>query len=312
MSRRKRALKFIDAKKQFGLEIGPLVSPIVTKKMGDIVYADHASTEELQKKYSKDPNIDESKIVDITYVLGSKTLPEAVGAETFFDYVIASHVIEHVPNLIGWLDEIFSILKPGGVLSLMIPDKRFTFDIRRRCTNIVDVVDAHIHQLKKPSPRHVYDHFSNFMEVDCHKVWAEGNTGLAKMADNNPGTGLDMALNSFVSDHYYDSHCWVFTPYSFFELLKDMASIDLFQFEVIDFNDTNNNEFEFYVSLKKPIEAQQKDKSHIINSIPVLPEPDIRCGIEYFQTSQTQKNKVSTTHSAPSEPKNSWNPFKRA
>jgi SAM-dependent methyltransferase len=283
MSRRKRALKHIDTKNQSGLEIGPLVSPIVTPGMGNIEYADHATTADLRHKYLKDPNIDESKIVDISYVLGEKSLPEAVGAETSFDYVIASHVIEHVPNLVGWLDDIYAVLNPGGVLSLMIPDKRFTFDIRRQCTTIIDVVDAHIQQLKKPSPRQVYDHFSNFLDVDCHQIWADGNTGTAQTARRNPKTGLDMAINSYTSDHYFDSHCWVFTPYSFFELLKDMTEAGLCKFEVIDFIDTRKNEIEFYVTLKKQAKTDTCNQQTILDSIPDLPSPVIKHGVEYFK-----------------------------
>ena len=47
------------------------------------------------------------------------------------DFVIASHVIEYVPEMVSWLQCIGEALRPGGVLNLAIPasikiDKRLT------------------------------------------------------------------------------------------------------------------------------------------------------------------------------------------
>lgn len=39
----------------------------------------------------------------------------------FFDRVIAIHVLEHLPNLPACLDEVHRVLKPGGILSIVIP-----------------------------------------------------------------------------------------------------------------------------------------------------------------------------------------------
>ncbi|MCY7273284.1 MAG: class I SAM-dependent methyltransferase [Phormidesmis sp. CAN_BIN44] len=69
-----------------------------------------------------------SKIVDVDYVWGEKSLIDLLETEAPLDYVIASHVIEHVPDFIGWLSEVRGILKPGGILSLAIPDKRQCLD----------------------------------------------------------------------------------------------------------------------------------------------------------------------------------------
>lgn len=45
-------------------------------------------------------------------------LPFADGA---FDRVIASEVMEHIPNDLGALDELFRVLRPGGTLAVTIP-----------------------------------------------------------------------------------------------------------------------------------------------------------------------------------------------
>jgi len=130
MDRKHYLLARIDPATQHGLEIGALCRPVISPAAGHIEYVDRLSTEALREKYAADPNVDVSQIVPVSYVLGASTLPEAVG-DARFDYVIASHVIEHVPDPIGWFREIAAVLKPGGVLALAIPDKRWTFDCRR-------------------------------------------------------------------------------------------------------------------------------------------------------------------------------------
>ena len=57
----------------------------------------------------------------VDYVWGDRTLVEAVGQGVYFDYLVASHVVEHVPDMIGWFGEIPAVLKAGGVLSLVFP-----------------------------------------------------------------------------------------------------------------------------------------------------------------------------------------------
>ncbi len=107
-----------------GLEIGALSNPILTKSEANIYYADHLSATDLREKYADEP-VEQDKIVPVDYVLGDKSLKSTIGRRRF-DYVLASHVIEHIPDIITWLQDVSSILKPDGVLSLVIPDKRFT------------------------------------------------------------------------------------------------------------------------------------------------------------------------------------------
>ncbi len=52
-----------------------------------------------------------------------------------FDRAIAIHVLEHLPNLPGALDEIARLLKPGGVFTLVIPcEGGLVYGIGRRFT----------------------------------------------------------------------------------------------------------------------------------------------------------------------------------
>lgn len=54
-------------------------------------------------------------------------------AETL-DYLCSSHVLEHLPDPLAALHEWHRVLRPGGWLYLVVPDKRFTFDSPRAVT----------------------------------------------------------------------------------------------------------------------------------------------------------------------------------
>ncbi|MEP6390026.1 MAG: class I SAM-dependent methyltransferase [Halioglobus sp.] len=51
-----------------------------------------------------------------------------------YDYILSSHVIEHMANPLHALNEWKSVLKPGGTLVLVVPHKQGTFDHRREVT----------------------------------------------------------------------------------------------------------------------------------------------------------------------------------
>jgi hypothetical protein len=48
-----------------------------------------------------------------------------------YSYIVASHVIEHTTDLLGFLVESEKRPRPEGVLVLTVPDKRFAFDVLR-------------------------------------------------------------------------------------------------------------------------------------------------------------------------------------
>lgn len=55
-------------------------------------------------------------------------------ADGSYDFVAASHVLEHVANPLRALREWQRILKPGGTLLVVVPHKPHTFDHRRQFT----------------------------------------------------------------------------------------------------------------------------------------------------------------------------------
>jgi 2-polyprenyl-3-methyl-5-hydroxy-6-metoxy-1,4-benzoquinol methylase len=248
--RRNNALRWVELHDRSGIEIGALDRPLVTTAMSNVRYVDHAANHELMAKYADSPNVQLDRLVDVSYVWGEKTLRESVGESQHFDYVIASHVIEHVPDLVGWLRDVRSILKDGGVLSLVVPDRRFTFDYRRPTSVTSAIIDAHVAQLRRPSPGQVYDHFSHVVHLDATAAWA----GDFAPEDLRRKFSDDVAVQKMVlardSEDYIDVHCWVFTPQSFFRTFRDLARTRLVEFAVAGFVPTEEENNEFYVALE--------------------------------------------------------------
>lgn len=63
--------------------------------------------------------------------------------DTSEDFVIASHVFEHVANPLALLEDVHRVLRPGGVLLLLLPDRRRTFDRYRPATTLVHLLDEY-------------------------------------------------------------------------------------------------------------------------------------------------------------------------
>ena len=270
MDRFDRLREHIDVADGRGLEIGPLASPVVPRKMGEVYYVDHLPTDELIAKFTGDPDVDEKLIVSIDFVWGSNTLAEAVGSSAPFDYVVASHVLEHVPDLIGWLNEVSAVLRPGGRLSLAMPDRRYTFDIRRRETDVSEIVEASLLHLRRPAVRATFDHFYRYVQVDPGAVWA-GLPG----HDNPPPdaeTAIAFATKSATTGAYLDTHCWVFSDATFVQLMATLMQMDLVTLFFVAFRPTQPGDFEFFVTLERPPDGLTTDQRRALclGSVPIV------------------------------------------
>src|SRR6266850_1470518 len=145
MDRKDKALLHID-KNGHGIEIGPSHNPLAPKKEGYNVHIiDHLSREQLIAKYN-DHQVNLENIEEVDFVWGGETYLELTGRPKYYDWIIASHVIEHAPDFIGFLIDCDEILKHDGVISLIVPDKRYCFDHYRPVTGISKIIDSHFQE----------------------------------------------------------------------------------------------------------------------------------------------------------------------
>jgi len=233
-----------------GVEIGPLCYPMVERPTHRVYYVDHCSTAELRQKYEGHANVPAERIVEVDFVWGDSDLSTLLGDKAPVDYVVASHVVEHVPDLIGWLGEMHAALREDGQLMLVVPDKRFTFDVFRRCSAWEEVRLAHDERRRKPGIRCVMDHFSNVVAADTWQMW-EDYAVVDRFAYNNPPGLLEVAAREMQEGKYIDVHCWVFTPWHFLALIGRVVNEAGLGFDLDHFETTPSHNLEFYVRLKK-------------------------------------------------------------
>ena len=273
MTRKDHILKKVNLE-GVGLEIGPLHAPMVLKSEAEIYYLDHLSQKDLIKKYARSNKqskdlADLSAIAEVDYILKDSINKTVAGRK--FDYVVASHVIEHIPDMTSWLRDIASILKPDGILALAIPDKRFTFDITRNISRPADIIGAYVDKLTKAYTSLVYDHTVEFKDgINAGEVWSNPQKDHRKHKANSlRKKALEKSLENGDPNKYIDVHCNVFTPFSFVEVLKELIFHGFFDYEIAYFHETAQNDMEFHVNLKKSNKSQ-KEK---FNSLPKIKKP---------------------------------------
>jgi SAM-dependent methyltransferase len=247
VDRREKILQHIDVATQRGLEIGPLHHPFVTRDEGEVFYVDHADTEALRAKYEGHDDVVD--IVDVDFVWGDGTLAEAVGSAAPFDYVIASHVVEHTPDLVGWLRQIADVLVPGGMLGLVVPDKRFCFDRRRSTTELPAVVAAHLEGRTRHTLESIFDFYLHIATADTAALWRREHPDPDEPLHFD--TAIEFCEKAAASGEYVDVHSWTFTPRTFVAVLDGLFELDLLPFRFASFHPTPPFDLEFICTLER-------------------------------------------------------------
>jgi len=122
-----------------GIEIGALHRPLALYEGATVKYVDRLPTEEVRRA---NPNVADQPQVPVDIVDDGETLRTI--ANESVDFLIANHMLEHTRNPIATMENFLRVVKPGGILFLTIPDKRFTFDRRRGITPFVHLRDDYL------------------------------------------------------------------------------------------------------------------------------------------------------------------------
>lgn len=208
-----------------GLEIGPSYNPLVPKAEGyRVETVDYASREDLVEKYRNDSHADIARIEEVDHVTGGRSLLETIPHEGRYDFIVASHVIEHTPDMIDFLESCAHLLKPSGSLVLAVPDKRFCFDLLQPLSTTGAVIQASLDRRRRPSPGTVFDSVAYDVLRDGMIGWPEETSSMpAFHATLEAARGLlDLAGSS---DQYIDVHVWRFVPSSFRLIVEDLHAL---------------------------------------------------------------------------------------
>jgi SAM-dependent methyltransferase len=138
-----------------GIEIGALQQPFEIPEATTVTYVDSLTLEQMRAVYPEHEhhNLVTPKIIDKAESLS--TIEDGS-----FDFVLASHVIEHTQLTILAVRNMLRVVKSGGVVVLVVPMKCETFDRQR----IVTSWDHFLEEYLQPSKAKVnsFEHYREF------------------------------------------------------------------------------------------------------------------------------------------------------
>lgn len=224
------------------LEIGPAHNPILPKREGyKSESVDYLDREGLVDKYRAFEQYDPNDIEEVDWVLAPGARMSEVITDRF-DIVLASHVIEHTTSLIDFLNECSSLLVADGCVSLVVPDKRFTFDRFRERSSLGRVIDLNLAPPSVHSVGTMADFTMNAVKHRGTTSWKHGHGG-----DYSPVNQLDGVKQHLkraaAQDSYIDMHNWVFTPNHLRLLLDDLYALGYIYLREETFHPTVGHEF---------------------------------------------------------------------
>jgi SAM-dependent methyltransferase len=262
LERREKALTMID-RHGLGLEVGPSYSPIASKKEGFNVHIlDHASAEELRAKY-EGHGVNVANIEEVDFVWHGEPVSQLIGRKGCYDWIIASHVIEHRPDLVSFLEECEGLLKDDGVLSLIIPDKRYCFDCLHGPTSTGELLDAYDQKRTRPSAGKVFDHVAGATKRNGQIAWDADTRGTIEFV-HDFSDAIKNWQQARTTDEYFDIHNWRFTPTSFRSVIYDLRALGLIHFDIkVEFDTVG---CEFFATLQKSQSCQTAKRLFPVDS----------------------------------------------
>ena len=233
-----------------GAEIGPSHSPIAPRKLGyNTKIVDVIDTESLKRKYEQ-LSVDTSLIESVDYVWKGEPLNELIDNSLKFEYIVASHVIEHIPNPIAFFRQCEKILSDNGILILVIPDKRRCFDFLRPLSTTGQFVQAYLENATTHSIQAIYDFHAGYVtSSDLHSWSSDEQKHDDLRLLNNELAAYQACKESIKKKQYVDVHGWVFSPSSFLLIYRELRSLCLINIQLQTFSVSSGHEF--YAVLKK-------------------------------------------------------------
>lgn len=130
----------------------------------------------------------------------------------YYDFIIASHCLEHCANTLKTVKEWLRVIKKGGVILLILPDRRYTFDHKRP----VNIFEHFEDDLKNDIDETDLTHLKKILKL--HDLTMDLPAGTIEQFKNR---SLDNYKNRCLHHHVFD-----------FELLQNIY--DYFDIKVVD------------------------------------------------------------------------------
>lgn len=259
-------------KKLLGMEIAPYSSPIVRKSDGyNVLSVDIFDTETLRELALDRGRLTEENlhlIEEVDIVANATEIQDALTKRDLIgkvDYILSSHNFEHLPNPIKFLQGCSAALRPGGTLSMAIPDYRMCFDHFRMPTKLSDWLEAFHHGHTQPTPETLFDFDANTSGYHTRgKVFQGMSNSWDDPSGFLPRGNLRKSYSNYVENvknpsAYRDVHCNVVFGASLELLLSDLRHLGLIDLETVQVLPTRG--LEFIIHLRKASIDESNEES---------------------------------------------------
>jgi hypothetical protein len=237
------------------IEVGAGYLPVAPKSAGWNSFVVDRAEQAALKSNHKSPNLDTELVEEIDSVWAEGPLSDAVPAALLgqFDTMIASHVLERMPDFVGYLKCAARIMGPHGVIAAALPDKRYCFDFFRPASTTGDFLEAHLQRRTRHSLRTAWDQIAYSAALGGKIGWAPGQTEFPEFVNTFETSALFAeSYSGRAAEPYLGFHAWQFTPASFQLVMLELAALGLIDWRVDSI--VENATFEFFVFLKRGAE----------------------------------------------------------
>ena len=191
-----------------GIEIGALDKPTKVPEGTVVKYVDSKPPEKLEESYQTEMHGHAITKVDI--VADAQTLEGVESGSQ--DFVIANQVLEHLENTLLALENMLRVVKPGGVVFLSLPDKRYTFDAARPVTSFAHILEDYRSGPERGREAH-------------YREWVE-------LVEKRPPEQVSGRVHELMDIENYSIHFHVWTQFEMFELFERARAVLPIAYEI--------------------------------------------------------------------------------
>ena len=180
------------------LEIGPGLVPFPTAPGARIVFADRSVPGGRDRTWPElagqpsGPQAEYDLDLDVDGLAGI--------ADESLDAVVAAHVLEHLANPVHAIVEMMRVLRPGGRLAIVMPERRVTFDSGREPTPLQHVVEEYRQGVVEVSEAHIAEF--------CAAIYHQPPIHPDEVRQWHDPDALDEELYALHRRRSIHVHCW--------------------------------------------------------------------------------------------------------
>lgn len=186
------------------------------------------------------------------------------------DYVVCSNVLEHVANPVAALAEWQRVLRPGGIIYVVVPDRRYTWDHPRRTTPIEHLLEDYERGTTACDPTHIDDFIDGIDWSMSHGELSPAELA-AKKEEVRTSLRAAVAAGLEINLHFH-----VFEPQMFLEFLERLRTWPRtrFNWEVLDFAEQFPTAFRSGILVVVRVEKGWRDRwQSFVHRIRTLANP---------------------------------------